>query len=122
MSPKDASVDAENIGYQTQLSQGDIKTLSKSYSCAGRVATYGGGNAQVRSLLLLYSSFLHLESSSKYFHFFTSGFLASNGKTSIVHYRTLSFLPFVKKKRKLAFFVISRAKSISNLFASLQFC
>ncbi len=57
MSPLVASVDAENIGYQTQLSQGDIKTLSKSYSCAGRVATYGGGNAQVRSLLLLYSSF-----------------------------------------------------------------
>jgi hypothetical protein len=74
MIPLDTSVDTEYIGSQTKLSQGDIQTLSKSYSCAGRVATYGGGNAQVRSLLSLYSPFLHLVSSSEYFHFFISGF------------------------------------------------
>jgi hypothetical protein len=74
MIPLDASVDTEYIGSQTKLSQGDIQTLSKSYSCAGRVATYGGGNAQVRFLLPLYSPFLHLESSSVYFNFFTGEF------------------------------------------------
>ncbi len=46
----------------------------------------------------------------------------SNGKTSLVHYRTHSFFAFrLKKKWKFAFFLISSTKSLSNLFASLRY-
>jgi hypothetical protein len=50
-----------------------------------------------------------------------------NGKTSVVHYRTLSFfafrfLPFVFQKNESSlFFVILSTKSLSNLFASLRY-
>ncbi len=47
----------------------------------------------------------------------------SNGKTLLVHYRTLSFFDFRYKKTKVRFFfVISSTKSLSNLFASLRYC
>ncbi len=47
----------------------------------------------------------------------------SNGKTSLVHYRTLSFFAFrLKKNESSIIFVISSTKSLANLFASLQYC
>ncbi len=46
----------------------------------------------------------------------------SNGKTSIVCYRTLSFFSLrLKKKRKFVFFVFLNTKSLSNLFTSLWY-
>ncbi len=49
--------------------------------------------------------------------------LSSNGKTSKVHYRTLSFFAFrFKKNENSLFFVFSSTKSLSNLFASLRYC
>ncbi len=48
----------------------------------------------------------------------------SNGKTSIVHYRTLLFfaIRFFYKTKVRFFFVILSTKSLSNLFASLRYC
>ncbi len=46
-----------------------------------------------------------------------------NGKTLIVHYRTLSFFAFrFKKNENSLFFAFSSTKSLSNLFASLRYC
>ena len=47
MTPLNSSVNTEYIGSQTRLSSGDIQSLNKAYSCAGRVYTNGGGNRQV---------------------------------------------------------------------------
>ena len=46
--PLSSSVNAAAVGSQSVLSQYDIQTLAKAYSCAGRVATNAGGNSQVR--------------------------------------------------------------------------
>jgi hypothetical protein len=35
------------IGLQTKMSENDIKSLNKAYSCVGRVSTKGGGNFKV---------------------------------------------------------------------------
>jgi hypothetical protein len=48
MTPLNSSVDTEYIGSQTRLSSGDIQSLNKAYSCEGRIATFGGGNDQVK--------------------------------------------------------------------------
>jgi hypothetical protein len=45
--PLSSSVNAAAVGSQSVLSQYDIQTLAKAYSCAGRVATNAGGNSQV---------------------------------------------------------------------------
>jgi hypothetical protein len=50
LTPLSSSVDTVAIGSQSKLSSGDVQALTKSYSCAGRVATYGGGNALVSSV------------------------------------------------------------------------
>ncbi len=50
LTPLSSSVDTVAIGSQSKLSSGDIQALTKSYSCAGRVATNGGGNALVSSV------------------------------------------------------------------------
>ncbi len=42
------AVDRNNVGGQSKLSKSDVRSLAKAYSCAGRVATYGGGYAQVQ--------------------------------------------------------------------------
>ncbi len=47
LTPIDPSVVTVGIGSQSRLSPNDIKSLAKAYSCAGRVTTNGGGNAQV---------------------------------------------------------------------------
>jgi len=57
LTPLSSSVDTVAIGSQSKLSSGDVQALTKSYSCAGRVATFGGGNALV--------SFIHVYNSSK---------------------------------------------------------
>jgi len=54
--PKSSSVNTAAVGSQTVLSQYDIRSLNKAYSCAGRVATYGGGYSQV----LHYSHLLYV--------------------------------------------------------------
>ncbi len=64
MKPKDPRVDTNKIGFNTQLSSGDIQSLNKAYSCAGRVATYGGGNAQVRSIHVHHMNKLHCNTST----------------------------------------------------------
>jgi hypothetical protein len=45
--PLNSSVNIANIGTQAVLSPGDVQSLSKAYSCAGRVFTSGGGIQQV---------------------------------------------------------------------------
>ncbi len=50
LTPLSSSVETVAIGSQSKLSSGDVQALTKSYSCAGRVATYGGGNALVSSI------------------------------------------------------------------------
>jgi hypothetical protein len=45
--PLSSSVNTAAVGSQSVLSQYDIQTLTKAYSCAGRVATNAGGNSQV---------------------------------------------------------------------------
>jgi hypothetical protein len=35
------------IGNQIRMSENDIKSLNKAYSCNGRVSTNGGGNFKV---------------------------------------------------------------------------
>ncbi len=52
LTPLSSSVDTVAIGSQSKLSSGDVQALTKSYSCAGKVATYGGGNALVSSILI----------------------------------------------------------------------
>jgi hypothetical protein len=50
------------------------------------------------------------------------GVFTRNGKTSLVHYRTLSFLAFsfFFLNENSLFFAFSSSKSLSNLFASLR--
>jgi hypothetical protein len=50
LTPRFSTVDTAAIGSQSKLSSGDVQSLSKSYSCAGRVATHGGGYAKVRPI------------------------------------------------------------------------
>jgi hypothetical protein len=45
--PLSSSVNTAAVGSQSVLSQYDIQTLTKAYSCLGRVATNAGGNSQV---------------------------------------------------------------------------
>jgi hypothetical protein len=47
MTPRDTTIKTATIGSQTSLSQYDIQSLNKAYSCTGRVPTYGGGFSQV---------------------------------------------------------------------------
>jgi hypothetical protein len=47
MTPRDSTIKTATIGSQTSLSQYDIQSLNKAYSCKGRVPTYGGGFSQV---------------------------------------------------------------------------
>jgi len=54
LTPINPSVDTVVIGSQSRLSPNDIKSLAKAYSCAGRVTTNGGGNAQVGYLLYMH--------------------------------------------------------------------
>jgi hypothetical protein len=53
--PLSSSVDTVPIGSPSKLSWGDVQALTKSYSCAGRVATYGGGNALVSFTVYSYA-------------------------------------------------------------------
>jgi hypothetical protein len=41
------NIDKKRIGNAKEMSESDILTLNKAYSCAERVPTYGGGNQQV---------------------------------------------------------------------------
>ena len=45
--PLSSSVNTIAMGSQSGLSSNDVLSLNKAYSCAGRVATNGGGNSQV---------------------------------------------------------------------------
>jgi hypothetical protein len=45
--PLNSSVKISNIGSQAVLSPGDVLSLNKAYSCAGRVSTNGGGIQKV---------------------------------------------------------------------------
>jgi hypothetical protein len=40
-------IDEDDIGRQTQMSDKDIASLNKAYSCNRMVSTYGGGSFQV---------------------------------------------------------------------------
>jgi hypothetical protein len=42
-------LDEDDIGRQTQMSDKDIASLNKAYSCNRMVSTYGGGSFQVIS-------------------------------------------------------------------------
>ncbi len=37
----------DGIGKQNKMSENDIKSLNRAYSCNGRVSTNGGGNFKV---------------------------------------------------------------------------
>jgi hypothetical protein len=55
--PRSTSVNPAAVGSQSVLSQYDIQSLTRAYSCAGRVSTNGGGYSQV--IINIHLTFIH---------------------------------------------------------------
>ncbi len=55
--PRSTSVNPAAVGSQSVLSQYDIQSLTRAYSCAGRVSTNAGGYSQV--IIDIHLTFIH---------------------------------------------------------------